>query len=305
MKKYNAITFAAFTPAGTYPRPEVMDSLNAALDTGANMIVLAPTGYQATPHSEEITYNETCTDEELINMAEYIHSKGVQVCIKPITQCKDGTWRAFINFFDKDVVCEPKWSNWFKSYTAFICHYAELAEKVNAEMFIAGCEMVMSERREAEWRQVIADIKKVYSGPVCYNTDKYQEDNVQWWDAVDIIGASGYYPIDNWEEQLDRIEAVVKKFNRPFFFAEYGCMSVEGSSNIPNKWDLPGGINLQEQADWYAAAHEAINKRDWIIGTCVWDWAAVLYKKEQAAENRGYDTYGKPAELEIRKQFKS
>ena len=52
-------------------------------------------------------------------------------------------------------------------------------------LFIAGCEMVQTERREAEWRKVIAAIRRKYDRPVSYNTDKYQEHNVKWWDAVD------------------------------------------------------------------------------------------------------------------------
>ncbi|MNN23996.1 hypothetical protein D3C81_1374100 [compost metagenome] len=53
----------------------------------------------------------------------------MKVCLKPIVNCADGTWRAHINFFDKDVPCEPKWSEWFRSYTAFILHYAVIAQE--------------------------------------------------------------------------------------------------------------------------------------------------------------------------------
>lgn len=62
-------------------------------------------------------------------------------------------------------------------------------------MLIAGCEMVMSEHREKEWREVIAAIRECYDGTVSYNTDKYQEDRVKWWDCVDVISSSGYYPV--------------------------------------------------------------------------------------------------------------
>ena len=57
-----------------------------------------------------------------------------------------------------------------------------------------------------EWRALIAEVRAVYDGLVTYNCDKYQEDHVGWWDAVDVISSSGYYPVDDWENQLDRIE---------------------------------------------------------------------------------------------------
>lgn len=59
---------------------------------------------------------------------------------------------------------------------------------------LTGCEMTMTEHREAEWRALIAAVRQQYHGPVSYNCDKYGEDHVNWWDAVDCIASSGYYP---------------------------------------------------------------------------------------------------------------
>ncbi|WP_396653565.1 glycoside hydrolase family 113 [Microbacterium lacticum] len=39
------------------------------------------------------------------------------------------------------------------------------------------------------------------------------------------MSSSGYYPIDQWERQLDRIGGVVAAADRPFFFMEAGCPS--------------------------------------------------------------------------------
>ena len=176
--------------------------------TAADFIILAPVGLQDHAHSEEICYTSSATfsDEELINMIRYAKSKRIRVALKPTVNCKNGVWRAYISFFEKDVPCEPKWENWFASYTEFQTHYAKIAEAEQCDLFIAGCEMVMTEHRSEEWRNVIAAIRNYYHGPVSYNTDKYQEENVTWWDCVDMISSSGYYPIDQWEQELDRIE---------------------------------------------------------------------------------------------------
>ncbi len=267
-------------------------------NTGANFEIFVPTGYQENPQSETITYmsERNVSDEELISMIDYAHEKGVRVALKPTVNCLNGTWRAHINFFDEDVPCEPKWSNWFRSYTDYQCHYAKIAEAEGCEMFIAGCEMVQTERRESEWRKLITDIRMVYHGLVSYNTDKYQEHRVKWWDAVDVISSSGYYPIDDWENQLDRIEPVVKKFGKPFFFAECGCMATTGSSKIPNDWSVKGDVNVIEQADWYKAMFDACSKRDWVRGFCLWSWAGKIESPEDALKNRFYEICNKPAE---------
>ena len=90
--------------------------------------------------------------------------------------------------------CETQWSGWFANYTAFQTHYAALAEAEGCGLFLTGCEMTMTEHREAEWRALIAAVRQQYHGPVSYNCDKYGEDHVNWWDAVDCIASSGYYP---------------------------------------------------------------------------------------------------------------
>ena len=165
--------------------------------------------------------------------------------------------------------------------------------------------MVMSQRRSAEWRQLVAEIRKVYHGMITYNTDKYQEHNVDWWDCVDAISSSGYYPPDRWEQELDRIEAVVKKFDKPFFFAECGCMSTHGSSKAPNDWTVRGEVDLDEQKNWYVSMFEACRKRPWIQGFCLWDWAGKQYPLDKAASHSGYDIYGKPAQDIVKANYKS
>lgn len=308
MQFIKGVTFASFCHKGSFETKEAYESLdNLKAKTGSDFIIIVPNGLQETAQSEEICYTSeaTMSDEELIRMINYAHEIGLRVALKPTANCKNGTWRAHINFFDKDVHCEPKWSNWFASYTDFQLHYAKIAEETGCEMFIAGCEMVQSERRADEWRKLIADIKEVYHGPVTYNTDKYQEDNVTWWDCVDVICSSGYYPINDWEKELDRIEAVVKKFNKPFFFSECGCMSTEGSSKVPNDWSMRGDVNLEEQAAWYTAMFEACKKRPWVEGFCLWDWAWKQYSPCKAKCNGGYDIYEKPAQEVVKKYYDS
>ncbi|MEK3686727.1 glycoside hydrolase family 113 [Paenibacillus sp. FSL R10-2736] len=275
--------------------------------TGANWTAIAFSALQATPQSTEIPYwsEPTVSDEEVRWAIRQAKSLELKVCLKPIVNCADGTWRAHINFFDKDVPCEPKWSEWFRSYTAFILHYAVLAEESGCEMFCVGCELVQTDRRAAEWRALIAEVRKVYSGVITYNCDKYQEDNVSWWDALDVISSSGYYPEQDWEVQLDRIEAEVTKHGKPFFFMEAGCPSRTGSAAIPNDWSLEGGPDLEEQSRFYLAMFGACGKRDWVQGFMLWDWPAQLYPLDEAAGNDDYCMYGKPAAGIIEEYYSS
>ena len=306
MEYIKGVTFAPFIGRGCLDKKETRQSFELMLErTGCDLVILVPNGLQDTPQSEEIDFSSeaTVSDAELESFIGFAHSKGVRVALKPTVNCRNGTWRAHICFFEEDVPCEPKWGNWFRAYSRFQCHFAALAERTGCELFIAGCEMVQSEHRETEWRQVIADIRKVYSGPVSYNTDKYQEHNVSWWDAVDVISSSGYYPIGDWERQLDRIEAVVKRFGKPFFFAECGCMSVQGSNLVPNDWSVRGEADPQGQADWYRAMFAACEKRSWVGGFALWDWRSRLCPESAAEADKGYGIFAKPAEKIVREYY--
>lgn len=307
MEYIKGITFGWGTRKGDFLKPEAKDSLRKMQDrTSSDHVIVALAALQDTAHSTAIDYtgNHMVDDSELVDMIEYAKTLGLKVILKPTVNCKDGTWRAHINFFDQDVPCEPKWSEWFKSYTAYQLHYANIAEKTGCSMFIVGCEMVQTDRREHEWRRLVSDVREVYNGIITYNCDKYQESNVKWWDAVDVISSSGYYPIDDWDNQLDRIEEVIKPYNKPFFFAEAGCPSRTGSSFIPNDWGLAGDVNLEEQEKFYQVMFEKTKARSWVRGFGLWDWKTLLHDIEDASTNKDYAVYGKPAEKIINNFYK-
>lgn len=271
--------------------------------TACDTIVLAIGALQDTPQSEYIDYvgEHMPTDEELGTMIDYAKELGLRVILKPMLNCRNHVWRAHINFFDLEVVCEPKWSTWFRSYNEYILHYAQIAEEKECEMLIIGCELVQTERKEGYWRELIEQVRKVYQGLITYNTDKYQETEIKWWDAVDVISSSGYYPINEWEENLDRIEAVVTKFDKPFFFAECGCPCRTGSANIPNDWTFQGPKDVMEQARYYEAMFEACSKREFVQGFACWDWLSNLL--DYPVDNDGYSVYQKPAADRIKKWY--
>ncbi|MDG5471534.1 1,4-beta-xylanase [Jeotgalibacillus sp. ET6] len=296
-------TFGWDSSKGDFRKEEAKESLRLMKErTGSETVILSLAALQDTAHSTEIDFNgpHMVEDEELVEMIQYARTLDLKVILKPTVNTREGTWRAHINFFDLEVPCEPKWSDWFASYTDYQLHYAKIAQKTKCEMLIIGCEMVQTERRENEWRALIGEIRKVYGGPITYNTDKYQEANVSWWDAVDVISSSGYYPITDWDRQLDRIEKIIKPYDKPFFFAEAGCPSRTGSSMIPNDWEFPGGVDLKEQADFYRVMFEKTKDREWVQGFGLWDWNCLLHKEEDAEQDRGYGVYGKPAEKIIK-----
>ncbi|WP_040950673.1 glycoside hydrolase family 113 [Gorillibacterium massiliense] len=287
---------------GLWASSQAEESMDKMREIGINWVTLAFGALQDHPQATEIRFREepTVSDEEVRGAIRRAKSWGLKVCLKPVVNCKNGTWRAHINFFDEEVPGEPSWREWFANYQEFMTHYARIAQEEECELICIGCEMVQTDKREQEWRETIRMVREIYNGPITYNCDKYQEDRLKWWDAVDVISSSGYYPEDSWEEQLDRIEAVVKRHGKPFFFMETGCPSRLGSAAMPNDWSLQGAPSEDEQDRFYEAMFTACRKRDWMQGYMLWDWPVRLYPRETAATDTHYCMYGKKAEARIK-----
>lgn len=308
METINGMTFGFMSQRGDWQDPMSRESLRKMKEELAVSHVILPiTVTQAHPQATKIDWqsDSVLSDAEVKGMIAYVQEIGLKVILKPMVNVADGTWRAHINFFDHDVPCEPTWSQWFDAYRDYLNHYARLAEETGCVMLVVGCELVNSDRRDTQWRETISQIRQHYHGLLTYNCDKYQEDQLTWWDAVDVISSSGYYPIDKWEQELDRIEKVVKHHQKPFFFCEAGCPSREGSQYLPNDWELPGEVSMMAQSQWFQRMFTACDKRNWVQGFGIWDWKVQLYPREAALKDDDYGVYGKPAAKIIRKFYKS
>ena len=87
--------------------------------TGVNWICLAVVNEQETAHSTTIAfdYGKSVSDRDVIAAVSRAHERQIKVCLKPMVNCKDGVWRAYINFADSDFDGQDiYWDKWFKSY---------------------------------------------------------------------------------------------------------------------------------------------------------------------------------------------
>lgn len=306
---------------GVYRSPEAIKSQELLFDTGVNWICLACAYTQETYSSTRIYYDyeHDASDKDIIFAISHAHERGIKVCLKPMVNCRDGAWRAQIEFPDGDMIGRDiYWSKWFASYTAFLLHYAEIAEDTGCEMFCLGCEMLGTERKETYWRELIAKVREVYHGPLVYNTNHGKEDRVAWFDAIDYIGTSAYYPVAScpgdslenmtaaWEEIRDRLKPLSKKLGKKVIFMEIGCRSAKGCAMMP--WDFSHKefpMDEDEQANFYDSCLSVFTKEDWFAGFFWWDWSTIIYTSpEKAAADTGFNIHLKKAEEVLRRWYK-
>lgn len=207
-------TYGWMARRGDYRTEKAINSQDRLFDLGVNWICLSFPVMQKSFSSTGIYYDykSTITDKDLVFVISSAHKQGIKVCLKPAINCEDGMWRAYIDFPDEDMLGKDKyWNDWFESYSAFLSHYAELAQDTGCEMFCIGCEMSGTERKEEHWRSLIEEIRQTYQGPLVYNTNHGRENQVNWFDAVDYIGISAYYKVG--KKPSDSKENMLKVWN--------------------------------------------------------------------------------------------
>lgn len=305
---------------GIYRTPEAIASQDLLFETGVNWICLAVTIEQESYASTKILFNyeRNASDKDITFAIRRAHERGIKVCLKPMINCLDGTWRALIDFPDSDMAGrDTYWSKWFASYTAYLLHYAELAEDTGCEMFCLGCEMLGTERKEDYWRALIAKMRDVYHGPLVYNTNHGKEDQVSWFDALDYIGTSAYFPVAKipgesllnmtlaWEKVRDHLKLLADKLGKKIIFMEIGCRSAKGCAMMP--WDFTHREfpwDEEEQARFYDSCLSVFSKEDWFAGFFWWDWSTLIYTTaEEAKKDMGFNIHLKKAEEVIKKWY--
>jgi hypothetical protein len=324
--KVKGFSFAFGTKKGDLESEAAKHSLDLLKETGTQWIALCVDQRVETKRAQEIrfNYNRNVTDIELIKFIEYAHSIGIKVCLKPMINCMDGTWRAEINFWDDF----GSWAKWFYEYGGFMVHFAELAEYTGCEMLCLGCEMLGMERQDKLWRELIARVRKAYNGPLTYNTNHGHEMEATWYDELDYLGTSAYFRmhkkndnthpdpfnpimdltredmVESWKEVKERMQKFSEKWNKPVLFMEIGCRSARGTACQP--WDfqmhhLP--YDEDEQAMFYDSCLEVFENTDWFEGFFWWDWSAHVSEKNVRPNDTGFAIYGKKAEKILKKYY--
>lgn len=317
--EFKGYTYGYTAKHGDYRSKEGILSQELLFETGINWMCLAVALTQETAHSLTIDFDfeNSSSDRDIMAAVERAHKNNIKVCLKPMVNCRDGVWRALINFADSDFEGNDiYWDKWFESYGSFMKYYAELAEETGCEMLCIGCELCSTERKETHWRKLIAGIRTVYSGKLIYNTNHGKEEEVKWFDAVDYVGTSAYYPVSRngdspeamkkeWRSVRDRMYRVYQKWNKKIVFMEIGCRSAHGCAAMP--WDfvhteLPH--DEEEQANFFDSCLSVFAGEEWFGGMFWWDWSTTVYTdRETAKSDNGFNIHLKKAEDVLKKWY--
>jgi hypothetical protein len=288
--------------------------LKALKATGADAISQTPFGWQSAVNSPEIkwqTVNDKAWWGESSNglkaTLDSSSALGMMNILKPHLWAR-GSWPGEI-----EMKTEEDWSLWFDNYRGFILDYAMLAETQGFTMLCIGTELEKTSHRESDWRNVIAQVRKVYSGKLVYAANFTEFEQIKFWDELDYIGIQAYFPLakshnpslaeltKSWENHIPKIEKVVKKFKKPVLFTEIGYCNTIDAAIEPWVWpNERKEIELSEevQALCYRAFFETAWQKPWMAGVFFWKWYPEAHGRDP-----DFTPQGKAAEAVMAEYF--
>ncbi len=308
-------------------RPITIENLRPLAEFGVNWMVQTPFGWQQNHRSPRVVLATSGrilwgeSDAGLVETTRLARSLGIKTLLKPhlwLTRSEEGKWRAHI-----EMESEEDWRAWFADYRTFMLHYARLAEQQAMEGLCIGTELHQTAvKREADWRALIRDIRKIYSGKLTYAANWYREfEEVRFWDELDWIGIQAYFPLadhDNpsletlkkgWEPHLAAIDQLRNRYGKPVIFTEIGYRGMENAATEPWLWpergpSIASEVGLETQARCYQAFFESVWQRDWMAGVYFWKWFPEISGR-RAVRPHGFTPQNKPAELVLRRYFQA
>lgn len=179
---------------------------------------------------------------------------------------------------------------WFGSYRNFILQFAQIAKEEGVEYFCVATELRQLHEYSNYWERIIREVRGVLDGTgikILYHANHDDFFKVKFWDKVDFIGISAYYPLSDgeydsvddlkksWNIKLDTIEEWLEQNgyqDKPVLFTEVGYVSLKGTTRVPWEFKQKAPIDEQEQADAYEATLSEIPKRPWLHGLYFWRW---------------------------------
>ncbi len=302
-----------------------LDSLAAI---GVTHVAITPFGYQRGATADRlagwdsvadvfIPRDGSMNDSDIVREVEAAHHRHIAVAIKPQIWSHDfgrgNEWHGTV----RQASAEDH-RTWWKSYRAFILHYARLASASNAEIFCLGTELVaMSKEYPDEWRGLIKEIRAFYQGTLTYAAHWDREpESIEFWRDLDAIGINAYFPLDvadtagitaltnAWGPHALRLSRLSRISDRPIVFTEAGYRPARGAFREP--WRYEGGEpdpSTQERA--YEALFQALHDSAWFQGLYLWKAFTDPDLAMRYGEDVGFTFRRRPAEKVVRRWYRS
>ena len=268
-------------------------------ERGATDVLVVVNAYQSNRFSSDIDAvpGKTPSADTIARTLRQVRDAGMRAALMPVVRLNERApheWRGVIAPADG-------LDAWFAEYRRFVLPLARAAETEHAHRFLVGSELSSLERYEERWRALVRDVRREFTGRVTYSANWDHADAVPFWDALDEVGLTAYFPLANesaWREPLREIRALGQRVAKPVLVTEVGYVSQSGAARRP--WDETASdtVNLRAQQELYRGFCDAFAEAPSVSGFYVWNWFGV-----GGPRDAGFTPRGKPAAVELAKCF--
>jgi hypothetical protein len=232
----------------------------------------------------------TPSDEQLDRVIAAARAVGMRVVLTPKVMCptcKRAPWRGILTPKDK--------ARFFESYGQMIDKYAALAERDHVWLFFIGSEWNRIQDQADRWREISARARRSFHGVIGYEVNWDVFNQVTFWDAVDVVGVSAYFPLSEAEHPTVRDlmagwrQSASAKFNgqtwvadlrqlardtgKPILFGELGYPALTHVGREPFEPNPKHEARDDEgQATAFQAALATFEPESWWLGAVWWQW---------------------------------
>lgn len=320
---HRGMTFGYYARNGYYRSAAARLEVDRMASLGIEWVCLVSIVLQDTFAStrQYRDFRQTPADDELREIIDYIHGKGLKVQLRPMLECWDGAQRLQIRFPNDGEIIPGKrmnhWKLWFDSMVDRTLHYAGLAERAGCEAYGLDSELDFTVQQQDHWLRVVAAARSVYHGHLTTGHTRVVDFLAElrgrsdhWFRQLDSLGSSFYAPLADGpgatqeqmlariRPQLDYYREVAALLGKPFYFAEAGCCSTAGATAKPYGWDNPGGYDGEEQARYLDTVLTAFWNEPWWMGLYWWKWEEQNdrpWLRDDPRGDKGFPVWNKPA----------
>ena len=170
-------------------------------DTGADWIGLTIKFRQDKVNSDSIIIPSPSSAfwDQLIHTIRSCRASDLNVFLSPIIKInhpEGDDWRGSINPDNKE--------KWCAQYTDLIKTLAILSEKENVSMLSIGSELTSMQGHEHLWRNLITDIKNIYTGILTYSSNWDALNDRSFFNELDMLGISAYFKLSDYTNPSQR-----------------------------------------------------------------------------------------------------
>jgi Holliday junction resolvase-like predicted endonuclease len=276
---------------------------------GATDVLVVVNAYQSNRFASDIAprLGHSPSEATVARTLSQVQRAGMRAALMPVVRLRTRAshdWRGVI-------IPADGLDAWFEAYRRFVLPLARIAEDAGAKRFVVGSELGSLEPYDEHWRALISEVRERFSRTLTYSANWDRSHAVEFWDALDEVGLTAYFPLANegeptssdalahaWRTPRAEIDALARRVGKPVLITEIGYASQRSAADRP--WDdtSVAAVDLRLQQRLYRGFCDAFAQAPRVSGYYVWNWFGF-----GGPRDAGFTPRGKPAAHELAKCF--